>query len=70
MWASQRPDTMVYTCNFAGPLSTSQPTFWNCPAGQIMQDNGPPSRTFLVDAAGHATEVKIPVQDEPSCAPG
>jgi hypothetical protein len=60
-WRKQPSQTLVYTCTFTGPVpsATAEPGPW--PPGQLPVDGGMgPQRTFLVDVAGHATEVHLP----------
>jgi hypothetical protein len=66
-WSRQPSQTLVYTCEFSGPTPSAEPA--TCPAGQIpMVDGVGPQRTFLVDAAGHATEQRLPFpMSEPTC---
>jgi hypothetical protein len=60
-WRKQRSETLVYTCTFSGPVPSATAEPGPCPPGQIpVADGSGPQRTFLVDAAGHATEEHLP----------
>ncbi len=60
-WMQQAPKDLVYTCTFTGPAAS--PRTHPCPAR-------PSQRTFLVDAAGHATLLRLPsASPQKTCTP-
>ena len=69
-WRGRPPQDLVYTCNFHGPVPTASAEPGPCPAGQdpVVIGVGP-LRSFLVDAEGHATEMRFPTPPVETCEP-
>lgn len=60
VWSRQPADEPVFLCNYVGPQPKQQ-AVPSCPPGQtpVVDDLGP-TRAFLIDGHGHATELKVP----------